>query len=272
MTDNRQRRSPDNRQPITDNGEAPDNRYFFFTGGFAAFAGVFAFCGLVSTPPSSSERPSSTSTVWVTASPPFVEGWPAAGAIVCVVGAVVVADGPFPRQPGARSASDIRIRSDSLAVFLTDTSSTELIKPDSRHLAISLTGFAYNAPPMDARKRIGVFGWGVVAPKSPDIDTFERNLERPDSWLTPFRGFGPSNFLVGYPQFDFETYRDWFDQRVPPANFGQLKDKMGPMVQSCIGAFIQSLTQNPGIKAYLQSLGMQAHVFIGTGIAHMPGT
>jgi len=27
----------------------------------------------------------------------------------------------------ARSASDIRIRSDSLAVFLTDTSSTELI-------------------------------------------------------------------------------------------------------------------------------------------------
>src|ERR1700686_5130002 len=125
---------------------------------------------------------------------------------------------------------------------------------------------------MDARKRIGVFGWGVVAPKSPDIDTFARNLERPESWLTPFRGFGPSNFLVGYPEFDFETYHDWFDQRFPPAKFGQLKDKMGPMVQSCIGAFIQSLTQNPGIEEYLQSLGTKAHVYIGTGVGELTVT
>jgi len=125
---------------------------------------------------------------------------------------------------------------------------------------------------MDARKRIGVFGWGVVAPKSPDIDTFERNLERPDSWLSPFRGFGPSNFLVGYPEFDFETYHDWFEQRFPPAKFAQLKDKMGPMVQTCIGAFIQSLSQNPGIEGYLQSLGTQAHVYVGTGLGEITVT
>jgi 3-oxoacyl-(acyl-carrier-protein) synthase len=122
---------------------------------------------------------------------------------------------------------------------------------------------------MDARKRIGVFGWGIVAPKSPDIAAFERNLERPDSWLTPFRGFGPSNFLVGHPEFDFETYHDWFDQRFPPAKFAQLRDKMGPMVQSCIGAFIQSLSQNRGIEEYLQSLGTKAHVYIGTGLGEL---
>src|SRR4051794_11409616 len=122
---------------------------------------------------------------------------------------------------------------------------------------------------MDARKRIGVFGWGVVAPKSPDIAAFEQNLERADSWLSPFRGFGSSNFLVGYPEFDFETYHDWFDQRFPPAKFKQLKDKMGPMVLSCIGAFIQSLTQNRGIEEYLQSLGTKAHVYIGTGIGEI---
>ena len=122
---------------------------------------------------------------------------------------------------------------------------------------------------MDARKRIGVFGWGVVAPKSPDIAAFERNLERADSWLSPFRGFGPSNFLVGYPEFDFETYHDWFDERFPPAKFKQLKDKMGPMVLSCIGAFIQSLTQNPGIEEYLHSLGTKAHVYIGTGLGEI---
>ena len=125
---------------------------------------------------------------------------------------------------------------------------------------------------MDARKRIGVFGWGVVAPKSPNIDAFERNLELPESWLSPFQGFGPSNFLVGYPEFDFETYHEWFDQRFPPAKFAQLKDKMGPMVQSCIGAFIQSLSQNPGIEEYLQSLGTKAHVYIGTGLGEITVT
>jgi 3-oxoacyl-(acyl-carrier-protein) synthase len=116
------------------------------------------------------------------------------------------------------------------------------------------------------RKRVGVFGWGVVAPKSPNIDVFERNLEGTDSWLTPFREYGPSNFLVGYPDFDFETYHDWFDERFPPAKFSQLSDKMGLMVQYAIGAFIQSLGQNPGIEQYLQSLGTKAHAYVGTGI------
>jgi 3-oxoacyl-(acyl-carrier-protein) synthase len=119
---------------------------------------------------------------------------------------------------------------------------------------------------MSNRKRIGIFGWGLVAPKSPNLDAFETNLARSDSWLSPFEGFGPSNFLVGYPDFDFETYHAWFDERFPPAKFGQLKDKMGPMVQYAIGSFIQSLSQNEGIEQYLQSLGTQCHVYVGTGL------
>src|SRR2546428_2940317 len=119
---------------------------------------------------------------------------------------------------------------------------------------------------MTDRKRIGIFGWGVVAPKSPNIEAFERNLERADSWLTPFRGYGQSNFLVGEPEFDFETYHDWFDQRFPPAKFSQLAEKMGPMVKFAIGAFIQSLQQNPGIETYLQSLKTRCHVYLGTGL------
>ncbi len=122
---------------------------------------------------------------------------------------------------------------------------------------------------MAKHKRIGVFGWGIVAPKSPDIDAFERNLEQADTWLTPFRGYGQSNFLVGYPDFDFETYHDWFDERFPPAKFKQLNDKMGPMVKYAIGAFIQSLAQNPGIEAYLQSLGTKCHVYVGTGLGEL---
>jgi 3-oxoacyl-[acyl-carrier-protein] synthase II len=125
---------------------------------------------------------------------------------------------------------------------------------------------------MANRKRIGIFGWGVVAPKSPDIKRFELNLEHADTWLSPYTGYGQSNFLVGYPEFDFETYHPWFDERFPPAKFAQLKDKMGPMVQFAIGAFVQSLGQNPGIEQYLQSLGMQCHVYIGTGIGDITVT
>ena len=94
-------------------------------------------------------------------------------------------------------------------------------------------------------------------------------LQRTESWLTPFREYGPSNFLVGYPEFDFETYHDWFDERFPPAKFAQLKDKMGTIVKYAIGAFIQSLGQNPGIEQYLQSLGPKCHVYVGTGIGDM---
>lgn len=111
-----------------------------------------------------------------------------------------------------------------------------------------------------------MFGWGIVAPKSPDVNTFEQNLHRTDSWLSPFTGYGPSNFLVGEPAFDFDAYQPWFAERFPPAKFAQLKEKMGPVVQYAIGAFIQSLEQNRGIEQYLQTLGVRAHIYVGTGL------
>jgi 3-oxoacyl-[acyl-carrier-protein] synthase II len=132
--------------------------------------------------------------------------------------------------------------------------------------------FRYNATAMTDRKRVGIFGWGVVAPKSPNVEVFERNLERADSWLSPFRGYGQSNFLVGYPEFDFATYHGWFAHRFPPAKFSQLNEKMGPMVQYAIGAFIQSLQQNPGMETYLQSLGTKCHVYVGTGLGEITVT
>ncbi|MGH8442313.1 MAG: beta-ketoacyl synthase N-terminal-like domain-containing protein, partial [Nevskiaceae bacterium] len=94
---------------------------------------------------------------------------------------------------------------------------------------------------MTTARRIGIFGWGVVAPRTPDIGAFEKNLEGTGTWLSPFAGFGPSNFLVGEPEFAFEHYKPWFDARFPPARYAQVNDKMGPMVKYAIGAFIQSL-------------------------------
>jgi 3-oxoacyl-(acyl-carrier-protein) synthase len=116
------------------------------------------------------------------------------------------------------------------------------------------------------KRRVGIYGWGVVAPRSPDVTAFERNLESVESWLEPFDGFGPSNFLVGRPEFSFETYKPWIDERFEPRRFAQLDDKMGNVVKYALGAFIQSLGQNPGLEALLAELGGQAHVYIGTGL------
>ena len=40
-------------------------------------------------------------------------------------------------------------------------------------------------------RRVGIFGWGIVAPRSPNVDAFERNLAEGGSWLSAFEGFGP---------------------------------------------------------------------------------
>lgn len=101
-------------------------------------------------------------------------------------------------------------------------------------------------------RRVGIFGWGVVAPRSRNIEAFERNLSSSESWLSPFNGFGPDNFLVGMPEFDLADYKPWIDARFPGSRFSQLERKMGQPTQFAIGAFIQSLAQNPGLEQELR--------------------
>ena len=109
----------------------------------------------------------------------------------------------------------------------------------------------------------------MVAPRSPNIDAFTRNLASSESWLTPFEGYGPSNFLVGQPEFSFEDYHDWIDERFPPSRFRQLKEKMDLTTLYAVGSFIQSLGQNPGLEQELQRLGTRTHVYVGTGIGNV---
>lgn len=118
-------------------------------------------------------------------------------------------------------------------------------------------------------KRFGVFGWGIVAPKSPNVDAFKKNLESSETWLTPFNGFGRDNFLVGQPEFDFEDYKAWIDERFAPRHYRNLKEKMDFPSQFAIGAFIQALGQNPGLEQEIQSLGTQAHVYVGSGLGNL---
>ncbi|HUO86859.1 MAG TPA: beta-ketoacyl synthase N-terminal-like domain-containing protein [Thermoanaerobaculia bacterium] len=119
-------------------------------------------------------------------------------------------------------------------------------------------------------RRIGVFGWGIVAPRSANVDEFAANLEAGGSWLAPFDGFGPSNFLVGTPKLDFSTYRPWIDARHPPNRYSRLVEKMDPTTLLAVAAFLQSLGQNPGLEEELAALGGQAHVYVGTGLGALP--
>ena len=118
-------------------------------------------------------------------------------------------------------------------------------------------------------RRVGIFGWGVVAPRSPNVEAFARNLASSESWLSPFEGYGPNNFLVGNPEFSFEEYKGWIDERFPPNRYRQLQEKMDPTTLYAVGAFIQTLAQNPGIEQELQRLGTQTHVYVGSGIGNV---
>ena len=120
--------------------------------------------------------------------------------------------------------------------------------------------------------RIGVYGWGIVAPKSPNIEAFRGNLASAETWLTPFNGFGPDNFLVGTPDFQFSDYEEWIKSRFAPRHYQKLKEKMGEPALYAIGAFIQALGQNAGIENELRTLGSEAHVYIGTGLGALDKT
>ncbi|HET9957046.1 MAG TPA: beta-ketoacyl synthase N-terminal-like domain-containing protein [Polyangiaceae bacterium] len=118
-------------------------------------------------------------------------------------------------------------------------------------------------------RRVGIFGWGVVAPKSPNIEEFAKNLAGSESWLSAFDGFGPDRFLVGNPSFDFNDYKPWIDARFAPSRYRQLIEKADTNSLYAIGAFIQALGQNPGLEGALSSLGEQAHVYVGTGLGSL---
>jgi 3-oxoacyl-(acyl-carrier-protein) synthase len=127
-------------------------------------------------------------------------------------------------------------------------------------------------PAANTASKIGIYGWGVVAPKSPNVERFRENLANAGTWLAPFNGFGPDNFLVGTPEFSFNDYEPWIRERFAPRHFQKLKEKMGTPTLYAIGAFIQSLAQNPGIERELKELGNQAHAYVGTGLSSLDTT
>src|SRR5579864_5185792 len=79
-----------------------------------------------------------------------------------------------------------------------------------------------------SERRIGVYGWGVVAPGARDVRAFEALLQRGGSALVPSRApdLGQGLFPVGDPDFSFDDYAGWIIERRGEAYLTRMRSKM----------------------------------------------
>ena len=122
---------------------------------------------------------------------------------------------------------------------------------------------------MAERKRIGIFGWGVVAPKSPDIDTFERNLEQADSGSRHSAASDRRTSSSATPNSTSKPITPGSTSASLPRSSRSSTTRWDRWCSSPSARSSSRSAQNPGIEQYLQSLGTKAHVYVGTGLGEL---
>jgi 3-oxoacyl-[acyl-carrier-protein] synthase II len=125
---------------------------------------------------------------------------------------------------------------------------------------------------MGTRSRVGIYGWGVVAPNAPDVAEFRKLVGAGRTALaTGHSGAtGERLFAVGQPSFDFESYRSWIVARAGETRYNQIRDKMGENCLFALGAFVQAVSTAPGLEEALRSLDEACHVCVGSGLGDLP--
>lgn len=122
-----------------------------------------------------------------------------------------------------------------------------------------------------SERRIGVYGWGVVAPGARDVRAFEALLQRGGSALVPSRApdLGQGLFPVGDPDFSFDEYASWIIERRGEAYLTRMRSKMGDNVQFAVAATIQALGCHERLEALLHEVDEGCGVFIGSGVGDL---
>jgi 3-oxoacyl-(acyl-carrier-protein) synthase len=125
--------------------------------------------------------------------------------------------------------------------------------------------------PAPARRRIGIYGWGVVAPGAKDIDALEALLRSGLSAVktTARPGLDQGLFACGDPDFSFDAYVPWLAERHGEPYVARLRSKMGDNVQFAVGATIQALSTQPGLEAVVREADEACHVYIGSGVGDL---
>ena len=121
-------------------------------------------------------------------------------------------------------------------------------------------------------KRVGIYGWGVVAPGARDVPAFTELLQRGGSALKPSTKpeLGPGLFAVGDPDFAFSDYADWIAKRHGASYVSRMLAKMSDNVQFALGATIQALGSAPALEGLVRELDEQCHVYVGSGVGDLP--
>jgi 3-oxoacyl-[acyl-carrier-protein] synthase II len=126
------------------------------------------------------------------------------------------------------------------------------------------------APPRAGR--IGIYGWGLVAPGARDIGALRELLRDGRSALAPSERveLGPGLFPVGEPDFSFDDYAGWIAARRGDAYVARLRSKMGENVQFAVAATIQALETDPRLERLVAEADEGCPVFIGSGVGDLP--
>jgi 3-oxoacyl-[acyl-carrier-protein] synthase II len=133
------------------------------------------------------------------------------------------------------------------------------------------------APPSaSSPRRIGVYGWGVVAPGARNVAALEALLESGRSSLKTGGSeahagvFASGLFATGDPDFHLEDYEAWIAARHGDAYLARMRTKMGENVQFAVGATIQALECDERLEGFVRELDEACHVYIGAGVGDLP--
>ncbi len=123
-----------------------------------------------------------------------------------------------------------------------------------------------------SRRRIGIYGVGIVAPGGRDLAALESLLARGGTALGPTHRpeLGNGLFAVGEPDFSFDDYAAWIAERHGEAYVTRLKAKMADNVQFAVGATIQALRCDPNLEKLVREADDACHVYIGSGVGELP--
>ncbi|MDP9037357.1 MAG: beta-ketoacyl synthase [Myxococcota bacterium] len=120
-------------------------------------------------------------------------------------------------------------------------------------------------------RRIGIYGWGVVAPGAANVPALKNLLGAGHSALARNDGseFGYGLFSVGDPDFSFDEYASWIAERHGDAYLARVRSKMGENVRFAVGAAIQAIRCDPRLEGLVRELDDECCVFIGSGVGDL---
>ena len=130
-------------------------------------------------------------------------------------------------------------------------------------------------PALRPARRVGVYGWGVVAPGARNVAALEALLASGTTALgtggsAARQDLGGGLFASGDPHFEVADYEAWIAARHGDAYVARMRSKMGENVLFAVGATIQALSCDPKLESLVREADGACQVFIGSGVSDLP--